>query len=220
MTDLSQRGNSILLVGLAVGLLGVIFFVAFGGEEGIAQKERHLIAASQIVQYPAAIDRVIDNMLENGAILSDLDFSEEVDAENINAVFGPAGGGLEYFEITPYLEKNTYWKFKTLADETQGYFVMDIGRNDSGIGRDVIAYLDGIPLNVCTVLRKGLGQEAEPTVEETRLDFSLNEGAGGADAAGDNEFTFTSMPGAPYSCVKNGKNKGASYTYYHVVHAQ
>ena len=216
--DRSQNGNTLLIMAVVFGIVGLLlFFQSQSGKDSAAQKERDLIAASQIVQFPSVVQDTIETMMQNGASPAELNFTNEPNNEDKNEVFGLAGGKLEFRAPPPPLHLETEWAFKTLSDKERGYFVKNVGINDAVSGREILAYLNDIPLNVCEMLRKGLDQDPTPTVEAARVDFKLNDGVGDNVEAGDNAATFDSMPGALFSCVQNGKGQ---YVYYHVLTTQ
>ena len=216
--DQSQRGNTFMIVVLVIAILGLFMFnQSKPNKESAAQKDRDLVSASQVIQFPAAVQDTIEQMMENGVSPMALNFTDEPTNEDKTEVFGLAGGKLEFRDPPRPMRPEEKWKFKALNDEERGYFVKDVGTNDAVSGREILAYLEDVPLGVCEMLRRGLEQEAIPTEEKVRVDFKLNDGAGDKTEAGENAVTFDSMPGALFSCVENGRDQ---YVYYHVLTTQ
>ncbi len=212
----------LLLVILAAGL----YYVLMETREKNIRNERAELLTAQITQFPAVVRAGVARLLTEGVPIYNIDFSPE--GRGARAVFSAQGGGVRYqLPPTGLSEDRPYWRFKTVTDDNEGWFIAGIGR-DNAAGKDVFAYLTGLPLPLCERINRFYGLPAMPKSEAMTIDLATP--AGPDIEAGLNPWTFavhgkpvdstgagdTKTPAA--ACVQNGGS--GDYIFYHLLAAQ
>ena len=103
----NQRGNVLLYILIAVGLMAAITFAVSrdgGGQQASRMDDmRADLLASELIQHVASAEQVIYHMTQWGADYSDLKFdlpgSADFNTDVANQVYHPQGGGLQVFNI-------------------------------------------------------------------------------------------------------------------------
>ncbi|MBW7911709.1 MAG: hypothetical protein H3C49_10635 [Alphaproteobacteria bacterium] len=223
-TGASQPSATAFLVLLMVVMVagGLYFFYDRLQTRALAEENSRLVV-TQVMQFPAVVRSGMARLQADGVPLDKIDFSPESKGER--AVFHGKGGGVRYQMPPEGLLQDGRWRFKTVTAAGEGWFIAGIGSDEAG-GKDVFAYLQGLPREFCERLNQSLGLPAMPKVESVMIDLAT---AGAADGtAGLNAWTFAAnsrpvgadgkTPTPPAACVKNG-NEGM-YIFYHLLAAQ
>ncbi|MFN7114519.1 MAG: hypothetical protein ACK4PK_09225 [Alphaproteobacteria bacterium] len=220
-----QNNRTTLLVLLMAAMItGGLYYAYQQTRDTALRNESAQIVTAQIMQFPATVRAGVARLQNDGVALSKIDFSPQGIGEH--AVFHKRGGGVRY-QTPPagLLEGGGRWMFKTVTAQGEGWFIAGLGSDDAA-GKDVFAYLSGVPLALCERLNRNLGLPPLPRVESVAVDFAT---PADKDArAGLNPWTFSahgkpidaegqsSSPSA--ACVRNGAE--GDYVYYHLLAAQ
>lgn len=222
MNKRNESGNALFLILIAVALFAALSYAVTqsGRGGGTIDKEQGLISASQITQYPAAIRTGVTRMVITGTQVSALNF----DTTSGTGVFAADGGGVVEQDPPANIGTATAWAFKSAPATATGWFISGVG-TDVATGKDVFAYLNGVTLNICSQILRGLGLSPTPLVEATAVDFTgTNDGlstqtGGGTNAntAGNNAYSFDAHNADPqaFACVRNGA--AGNYVYFHAL---
>lgn len=229
----SEQGNVLFLILIAVALFAALSYAVTqstrsgGGDAG---KETTLVNSSTITQYPASIKTAIVRMIvSNGVSVDQLTFDPPsnfsvltLDTDKAHAVFHPTGGGASY-QLAPasVMANNGVGTWHYNAQNQ----VLNIGTDaTNNTANDVIAFLPGVSLAICTRIHEQLGllkafgaNEADETgidyTEANDMDYAtpgIGTYAAGKIIGG---ATATTLNGQPQGCFKNG----TVYVYYHVL---
>ena len=214
-----QKGHALWLVLIAVMLFAGLAYVVSRSDKMAAEEEKLLMAAAQVTQFPAAIRTAMARLSAAGVSPADMDFSEL--GTTGRSIFYSGGGGVAY-QKPPYLiGSQNEWRFKTKSRNNTGWFIAGIG-TDGAEGKDVFAYITGVPIALCEELNRSIGLAPQPKIEASAVNLAV-PGAASA-AAGHNAWTFSAhaqerraeTPQA--ACVRNGLD--GELVYYHVLAAQ
>lgn len=216
-----ERGNALFLILIAVALFAALSYAVTqsGRGSGTIDKEQALISSSQITQFPAAVRTAVTRMVITGTDVTELDFVNDGTAADAE-VFDTTGGGVVYQDPPGNIGGATAWTFLDALDATDGWYVTKIGSDANSVGREVLAVLNGVSLNICSSILKGLGLAATPRVEGTVVTFAAPTAAtSGAAASAGTFFIWGDPLGAndpqPFACVRNGA--AGNYVYYHAL---
>lgn len=217
---------SLFLLLLIAAVVGGLYYTLLQARAKTQENERTEVLVAQLTQFPAVVRAAVVRMQANGVPLHDIDFSE--DAKGRRAVFNAKGGGVKYRRPpTDMFAEGSYWQFKTVNAEGEGWFIAGAGR-DTADGKDVFAYLSAVPQRLCQRINRSLGLGTVPKVEAVAIDLGT---PGAADAfAGLNPWTFAAH-GRPVegeetpvktppiaACVRNGST--GDYIFYYTLAAQ
>lgn len=105
----SERGNALVYVLIAIALFAALSFTlgrqTDTNEAGALSSEKAELLAAQLISYAAQAKSVYDQMEFSGARIGNIDFVRPTDpgdfndnsvANNINKIYHPEGGGLNY----------------------------------------------------------------------------------------------------------------------------
>jgi len=197
-----------------------------------------MLAASQITQYPAALDTTITRMIITGTDSTKIHFGHtshpnQASLTDEGNVFHAAGGSATRAAPPANIgvARGTYpnigelannvWGYKDLSDSTNGFYVYDVGSNAAISGREALAFLNNISAGVCEQINKGLNLAHNPIPNQnTQVNYTSNSGMGGTGPAtsGGSANTFGALPGEPFGCIQMGTDAStATYDYYHVL---
>lgn len=227
----SEQGNVLFLILIAVALFAALSYAVTqstrsgGGDAG---KETSLVNSSTITQYPASVKTAIVRMIvSNGVSVDTLlfdppsNFTALTTPEQAQAVFHPNGGGASYSlapsSVMASASPGT-WHFNSQNQ------ILNIGTDTAdNTANDVIAFLPGVSLSICTRIHTQLGISTAFATANTADETGINDTADmvkatsgiGTYAAGKviGGATATALTGQPQGCFKNG----TAYTYYHAL---
>lgn len=220
-----DRQSVLCLLLIMLTAAGLYYAYAQSREKTMLNERAELITA-QVMQFPAAVRAGVVRLRAMGVPLHRIDFSP--DARSNRAVFSPQGGAVRYQRPPErLLEADVQWNFKGVSEGNEGWFIAGLG-HDTAEGKDVFAYLAGLPLRLCERINLAHGLPAVPKTESMPID--LVTPAGGEVMAGLNPWTFAAH-GKPVdtasgdsgvapsaACVRNGPD--GDYIYYHLLAAQ
>lgn len=107
----SERGNALIYVLIAVVLFGALSFTLSRqtdtSEVGTLENERAELIATQLISYAADAKSAFDKMQFTGTRVGDVnvippsdpDFNSATTSDNLNKIFHPEGGGLNFARI-------------------------------------------------------------------------------------------------------------------------
>ena len=217
--------QSVLCLLLIVALGCGLYYAMMQTREKNIRSERADLITAQLTQFPAVVRAGVARLVKSGVPVYRIDFSPE--ARGPRALFSAQGGGVRY-QLPPagLIEDKAYWRFKAVTDDNEGWFIAGLGR-DTAEGKDVFAYLTGLPQALCERVNRAHGLPAAPKSEAMTID--LASPAGPEVAAGLNPWTFAAH-GKPVdasggigqtptaACVRNGET--GNYIYYYLLAAQ
>lgn len=214
-----QRGHALWLVLIAIVLFAALAYVVSRSDKRAVEEEKLLTAAAQITQFPAAIRTAMARLTAADIALEDMDFNEM--GTSARSIFYSGGGGVAY-QKPPYLiGSQNEWRFKTKSRDNTGWFIAGIG-TDGPAGKDIFAYVSGVPVALCEELNRSIGLAPQPRIEPDAVNLAV---PGTATAtAGHNSWTFSAharerrAETPPAACVRNGID--GELLYYHVLVAQ
>lgn len=213
----SMRGNAMIYVLIAIALFGFLTVtMSRQNNQSDGQDisdENVTFYASELMQYSASAQNVIELMLSTGSEMSDLSFLKPASggfntAPHMHKVYHPQGGGL------------TYERFfsSSIVDSGASPYGWRI-RNDVDVewtpstNDDVVLTALGIKSSVCRALNKIItGNETIPTLSSTLESFF--------ESGGSATFTTThcaACDGYPSLCVED--NGGGEYGFYNIIAA-
>lgn len=217
--------QSLLCLVLAVLVLGGLYYAYNKTHTRSIVNERAELITAQVTQFPAAVRAGVVRLQAEGVPLHRISFSP--DGHGARAVFSPTGGAVRYQRPPEgLLNANAQWKFKSVTENNEGWFLAGHGQ-DTAKGKDVFAYLAGVPIGLCERINRSHGLPAAPKVESMPIDLATP-----ADTdimAGLNPWTFAAhgkpvggganvSAAPPAACVRNGPD--GDYIYYHLLAAQ
>jgi len=205
-------------------IAGGFYFFYDRSQTQAVQEENRMLVVTQVTQFPAVVRAGVMRLQAAGVPLAKIDFSP--DSKGERAVFHSKGGAVRY-QMPPQglLPDQGRWRFKTVTPAGEGWFIAGLG-SDEEAGKDVFAYLQGLPREFCEMVNRTLGLPAAPKVESVAVDLATPGPVNGT--AGLNAWTFaahgrpagtdgeSSTPSA--ACVRNGDD--GAYVFYHVLAAQ
>ena len=228
-----QSGNALFLILIAVALFAALSYAITqsGRGGGNISREKAAIAASQITQYGAALHSAVQRMIISGVPVDDQHYEKPgstVDGyycgpagavtDKSRCVFYPEGGSMIWEcptedQVDMSVDSDNsgarlhIWRFRDIhSQDSNGFYIKDVGTNTDGTGRDTFAYLRYVHLSVCQQINKGLG------LDETPADNS-NYADNYAATYDLNANVMYAAPGAPFACV----DSGGYYSYYHAL---
>lgn len=217
--------QSVLCLLLIVALgCGLYYAMSQTREKNIRNERAELITA-QVTQFPAVVRAGVARLMKNGVPVYRIDFAP--DARGPRALFSAQGGGVRY-QLPPsgLIEDQAHWRFKTVTDDNEGWFIAGLG-SDAAEGKDVFAYLTGLPQALCERINRAYGLPATAKSEAMTIDLATP--AGPDVVAGLNPWTFAAH-GKPVeasggigqtptaACVRNGET--GNYIFYYLLAAQ
>lgn len=218
-TFAGQKGHALWLMLIAVMLFASLAYVVSRTDRMAADEEKLLMAAAQVTQFPAAIRTAMARLAGANIAYEDMDFSEM--GTSRRSIFYSGGGGVAY-QKPPYLiGSQNEWRFKTKSRDNKGWFVAGIG-TDGAEGKDIFAYITGVPNALCEELNRSIGLAHQPKIEAAAVNLAVPGSA--TDTAGHNAWTFNAhaqerrAETPPAACVRNGLD--GELVYYHVLVAQ
>jgi len=222
-----ERGNALFLILIAVALFAALSYAITqsGRGGGTLDKESAIIAAGQVVEYPATLRTAITRMIITGTPASgagavEFDLTPE---GTTNELFSSAGGGMT--DIPPPAASGaTAWTYADAIHATDGFYIKDVGSNTSVSGREAVAVAQGVTLTVCQQINKGLGQAspytpaaltavmnwAAPLATYNTANANTLNGNGVGSAA-------ANVDGESFTCVSNAVTAIAPYHYVHAL---
>ena len=218
--------QSVFCLLLILLLAGGVYYAYAQTQQKNIRNERAEMITAKVTQFPAVVRTGVARLRQEGIPLHRIDFSP--DAKGERAVFGVHGGGVRY-QMPPdgLFEDKAHWRFKSVTDDNEGWFIAGLGR-DTAEGKDVFAYLTGLPLGLCERINRLYGLPAAPKNEAMTIDLATP--AGPDVTAGLNPWTFAAH-GKPVAadaggnaqtptaaCVRNGDT--GDYIYYYLLAAQ
>lgn len=228
-TPLSERGNALIYVLVAIVLFAALSFILArqtdSGEAGTLSDERAELYTTQITSYAAQAKSVIDQMLFTGAEIDDLDFIDPSNPnfnagsqlDRANRVFHPEGGGL----ILGRLPEEAIGG--TLTDPTPGWYIGRFNNVEwtASAAEDVILVAYQIAQPVCEKLNEHAnGSSAIPVLSGAITDVLIDD----RFFTGSNAEFTTDPSGSPVCaecdevaslCVSN--NAGTAFAFYTVI---
>ena len=233
----NENGNALFLILIAVALFAALSYAitSSGRGGGTIDREKAMIGASQVTQFPAEVRVAIARMVITGTAPTSLDFtlpsSGGFNNSSETQVFAAAGGGVVYQEEAGSVFASgtaTDWSFLDLSDATDGWYISGVGSDAQTSGREIIAALPSLDLTVCEQINKGLGLSATPASEGTPV--NLTTVTAGADGSSDSAGTFFANHGQAFACENNTSTlpsclpgfscppqASTHYTYYHAL---
>lgn len=220
-----QNNRTALLLLLMIAMaVGGLYYAYTQTQDKALRNESAQILTAQVMQFPATVRTGVARLQADGVPLYKINFSPQATGDH--AVFHKNGGAVRY-QTPPegLLEDGGRWLFKSVTADGEGWFIAGLG-SDEAAGKDVFAYLSGVPLGLCERLNRNLGLAPLPRVESVAVDFARPGEKD--DRAGLNPWTFSAHgkpvdaegnSGSPAAaCVRNG-TEGA-YVYYHLLASQ
>jgi hypothetical protein len=226
-----EKGNVLFLILIAVALFAALSYAVTSSTRsgGSATKETNQLNAAAIVQTGSSLQTAVMRMSIGGVSASSLLFTPPSDfaANTSRYVYHPEGGSATYQEVAA----------KQMATGQPGKWVVNGQFNISAIGTsnaDIIAFLPGIPLELCLLINNQNGLFAGAVTPGTPVAFASNVSAtynksmADADTRGANgegtitvDATIPASPTAfpadyaakPSGCFQNGGGSG-EYVYY------
>ncbi len=229
-----EEGNVLFLILIAVVLFAALSYAVTQSSRsgsGDAGSETNLVNSAQLTQYPASIRTAIVRMIVGGTPVSALNFNPPADFANLESVsvgvFHPqAGGGTYALAPNNLMAAGTSgtWHFNASMEIPQ------IGTAGAD-GNDLIAFLPGITLALCSKINGELGLPTTPPVLATDVsgdyldDMVDPDGAAGSAAPFPTATDVTDIDdgsgtfdGKPFGCFRNGPTASpGDYVYYHVL---
>lgn len=161
----TESGNVLFLILIAVVLFAALAYAvtqSTRGAGGGAQGESALVEAAQVTQYPATIRVAVNRMVIAGAEITDLEFNPPSTFGSLSApavgVFHPDGGGATYStsKISSF-DFEAEWKYNLGAE------IQNVGTSSPGslAGNDLVAFLMGVPRDVCLKINQEHGISAD-----------------------------------------------------------
>jgi hypothetical protein len=240
-----ERGNILFLILIAVALFAALSYAVTSstrGGAGNANSEINEVTAAQLSQYPSGVRTSILRMIiSQGVAATELEFDPPADFDGGSSTYGvfhPSAGGAQYTIAQP----------DAMEDGTQGtwlfnsrYQVLNIGTDSAttdNSGNEIIAFLPGVKLGICTELNAEHGIGATDDDDDNGVGDSnvllaniptaamnmdaLNTGIGADPStthvigASADEVDFT---GQAFGCADfDDANSGnTSLVYYHVL---
>lgn len=218
-----ENGNALFLILIAVALFAALSYAITqsGRGGGTVDRETSLIAAGQVVEFPATVKTAVTRMMITGTPASGATgiSLDTTPAGNTYEVFDPAGGGMTNVP-PPTSSGATAWTYVDATAAANGFYVKDVGTNTSVTGREVMAVATGITLTVCEQINKGLGQASPYTPEAVAVAMNWAATLATYDVAAANTLSGgANIDGESFSCVNNDTGGAAAgpYHYYHVL---
>jgi hypothetical protein len=237
----AQKGNVLFLILIAVALFAALSYAVTQSSRsgGSADRETSLLNSAQITQYPTALQTAALRMIIDGASVSSIYYnvpSAQGTASN-QYLFHPNGGGAVYSTVPADLMAGSGEGFWAINGE---FFIQDIGTSAA----DIIAFLPGIPVELCKKINVELGvgaadgtppvldadQKAEYVkhIADQNDDRDFTVQSVSTVAAGANDVTTinsspdeltdsagTALDGKAFGCFENGTT--SEYVYYHTI---
>lgn len=163
----SARGSALFLILIAVALFAALSYAVTqsGRGGGTIGKEQTLIAAAQIVQAGGALQQAMNRMTITGTAADTIVFSTaECDlpasgnecTSGVNCFFAREGGGAQVPTLPQNIGNSLQICYSTAA---HGWSFQDVGTAAS----DILFSVDGLSVDVCTAINRGLGISGIPT---------------------------------------------------------
>lgn len=221
LNEMKQRGNALFYVLLGVVLLGALSFIVSRqmGDDGIAaqmDEDKAGIIAGQMISHSTTMKFAIQQMLNSGSTIDDIDFVKPDEAgydtpPHQHKVYHPGGGG-----VTLMIEKDEYWNASGSTrgwEQQEGYNVEWTPTTQT----DIIYSFADMKETICKKINMKLtGSETIPSfVSPSNISRTLV--AGGTDG----DFTAVGCPvceGVPALCLSNPS--GSSWAFYNIVAAR
>lgn len=186
-----QDGNVLFLILIAVALFAALSYVIVqstrsGG--GSTEKEKSILNASQMVQYPTMLRSALMRMVLSGTAVENIRFDPPATSgpfttlSSSQLVFSGQGGGATFQDAPGDLSANgsaLTWTYNANFD------VPGIGIDGNG-GNDIVAFLPGVSPNVCNRANEKLNI---PTTGCTLAANTIAPNIGGINAAVDGQMT-------------------------------
>ncbi|MBI3440959.1 MAG: hypothetical protein HY052_04025 [Proteobacteria bacterium] len=212
LTNGSERGNALFLILIAVALFAALSYAITqsGRGSGTVDKESAMIAAGQVVEYPASLRTAVTRMIITGTAASAIKF----DTTSLVGIFASDGGGATNVPPPASAGTATAWTYvPAYASGADGNFIYGVGTTDS----EALAVLPGITLTVCTQIQKGLGFAS--TTPVVGANGPVDWGTAAAyDAAGSPSTVKgagATLNGQAFACFQN--TTAGLYQYYHAI---
>lgn len=227
----TESGNVLFLILIAVALFAALSYAVTQSTRGggNADDETSLISSATLTQYPASLKTSILRMsISSGVGDDELMFnppSDMTDCETADAnacVFSSNGGGASFQNASSDVIAtggSAAWVFNK-ENEIEDIGTTVGGNAPSVASMEVIAFLNGIRLNVCQKINEELGITGVP-VEDANVDTTTvlddttvgNAPAGGTigEAGGAN---VTNLDGQPFGCFEDSSG---DYVYFHTL---
>lgn len=219
-----DRSTGFILLLMFLTICAAVYYGLGQAQRRAVDEETVQMQVAQVLQFPAVARAGVTRLQAAGVPLHRIDFG--TDATGSRALFHKKGGGVRY-QVPPrgLAEEGARWRFKSVTEAGEGWFIAGIG-SDGKNGKDVFAYLAGLPRSGCERINRALGLPGLPKIEAVAVDLAT---AGTADStAGLNPWTFAAH-GLPQddsgrdvsphaACVQNGT--GGIYVFYYVLAAQ
>jgi hypothetical protein len=208
-----ERGNALFLILIAVALFAALSYAITqsGRGSGTVDREAAIIAAGQVVEYPASLRTAATRMLITGTAASAIKF----DTTAAVGIFASDGGAATNVPPPASAGTATAWTYVQAgaAGGNNGTFVVGVGSTDP----EALAVLQGVTLTVCTQIQKGLGFAS--TTPVVGLLGPVDWTTAGVYAAGGSATTVKGTAGAldgqAFACFQN--TTAGLYHYYHAI---
>lgn len=206
---------------IALALLGLLTALLMnqsnddgGGDTSPEQAE---LATTKAMSYASAVQNATDQMLMSGTIVTNLSYLRPSDAgfdtaPNINKIYHPQGGGLNYEEADTRI-------FNTCTGPAQGWYLGAANNFEwtPTSTNDVVLSAYCVKQAVCENINKKIkNDKSVPTVAGTLADYFVP----GPDWTTHANFTAAlcaDCDGYPIFCVKDS---GTIYTAYFIIKGQ
>jgi hypothetical protein len=211
-----HAGHILALAVVAIVVFSLAVYAVGAPDDAAQQQERVETAAAQTVQFGQIVAVAVRRLAERGVLPADMDFNPE--GVTPQSVFYSQGGGAAWQQPAALFGTQARWHFIGMDSSARGWFVPGAG-TDAADGKDAVAYIDGVPAEVCQAINDRLNLGPQPMVQSLPVDFST---PGGEEArAGNNAWTFyarAARDSAPAACIQNGVS--GPFVYYQVIYAR
>lgn len=208
-----ERGNALFLILIAVALFAALSYAITqsGRGSGTVDRETAIIAAGQVVEYPATLRTAVTRMIITGTAASSIKF----DTTTLVGVFAADGGGATDVPPPSSAGTATAWTYVDVSAGTaSGIYIYGVGT----AATEALAVLPDVTLTVCKQIQKGLGFASTTPVLQSNA--AVVWGTPGVYAAAGSATTVkgasATLDGQPFACFNNS-TAGTAYTYFHTI---
>jgi len=226
------RGNALFLILIAVALFAALSYAitqSGRGGSGI-DREQAAIAAAEMTQYAAGLRTAVMRMTITGANENTLDFDptdneggSPTDTVDTDDVFLAEGGGAIQQDPPNNSGATDYVYLDARGASNAGWYVLGLGSDGVGTGREVLLVASGLDQNICDEINRGLGLTdfvgaANTPVEGTAVVIDPESPPASGAPTTTHTGTFDIAGVEPYACVRNAA--AGDLVYYHVLATQ
>lgn len=216
MIKAHQKGNAMIYILIAVALFGALTLTLSRQNNNSDGQDLsdELIAlySTELLEYIASAQNVVDMMLSTGSTINDLDFILPNDAAfntppNIHKVFHPQGGGLNYKADIK----------SDIATDATSQWAINQNINvewTTSASDDVLFTAYFINREICANINEKItGDPTIPTTSNPHANYFLS--TGNTDL---NTSECADCDGYPTLCVEN--DTGDNYSLYNIIAAR